>query len=305
MRISSLSFYNTSLTGLQDQQSNIARLTQQLATDKKYIATKDAPIETGRALQLADAIAQRTQHQNNQVKADIALKEEATVLSQLNTTITTTRSLVMSSTPSQDASTRRQVSTQLSTLYKQIKSLANYQDTTGNYMFAGSQTDTKPYAQNAQFEGAVGSQTTTYAGDAGTRQVEIDTGRYVQTNDNLDTVMKSGSANDLLQRIDQIATAIQNGTASQTDLNDATAVMTSALDSLQTMVADIAGRVSAVAEAKNTSKSLQLSEVDALGQIAGLDQAAAIVELQLRQVSLQAAESAFGLTSKQSLFNYL
>lgn len=304
MRVSSLSFYSTALTGIRDQQSNIARLSQQIATGEKYLAAKDAPIETSRALMLADRVAVRTQYQANQTQAELTLSEEGTLLEEMSSALTTARGITMN-TWSTDSTTRSQMSIQLANLYTHIKDLANAQDSAGNYIFAGHQTDTRPYSQSAVYSGSTPPQVTSYAGDAGTRETEIDTGRYMQTNDNLDTVMQSGMADDLLQTIDELAVALRDNTATQTDLNDAYAVFSTALANLSSIQSAVAGRQLELADVQASNKNLMLNDQDALTKLQEIDRAAAIIELQQRQVALQAAESTFGLTSQQSLFNYL
>ncbi len=304
MRVSSQSFYSSTLMGIRDQQSSIARLNQQLTTGEKYLAAKDAPIETSRALMLADSVSVRTQYQANQAKAGLTLAEEEVLLEEMSSALTTARGITMN-TWSTDSTTRSQMSIQLANLYTHIKDIANSQDSSGNYLFAGHQTDTKPYSQSAVYSGAVAPQTTAYAGDAGTRKTEIDTGRYMQTNDNLNTVMQSGTAGDLLQTLDKLAVALRDNTATQTDLNDAYAVLSTALEKLSSIQSAVAGRQLELADVQASNKSLMLNDQDALTKLQEIDRAAAIIELQQRQVALQAAESAFGLTSKQSLFSYL
>lgn len=305
MRISSLSIFNTSLKGIQEQQYRISRLTQQIASEKKYIATKDAPIDTGRAMQLSDQIALRTQYQTNQLKAKNVLDEEGTVLSALEKSITDALGEVMASTVGLDATAREQVAMKLSFYYDQIKSMANARDTMGNYMFAGYQTSTAPFAHDPLFYGAAAPQPTTYNGDAGIHQIEIDNGRMIQTNDNLDTVLQSGTANDLLQTLDALATGIRDGTFTQADIDNARGALVSAQDNMRTMIGSLSGRLAAVEDAQDTNTSLLAMQRGALGDIEDVDTAAAIVELKLRQISLEAAENAFSLTSQQSLFNYL
>lgn len=305
MRVSSLSFYNTTLTGIRDQQSNIARLSQQIATEKTFLAAKDAPVESARAMQLADQISARTQHQANQLRASMALKEENLILNEMEDTISAARDLAVGANASLNLPSRTQLATQLANFGKTIEDLANSKDSAGNYLFAGYQTDTQPYAYDAVFEGAAAPQVTTFAGDAGQRQLEIETGRYVRSNDSVESVLQSGTNNDLLRRIDDLAVALRDGTVTQTDLNDAYALMTNALGALRETQSSVAGRQLEVKDTQDLSRSLLAADQDALGELTKLDTAAAIVELQLRQVTLQAAESAFGLTSKQSLFSYL
>ncbi|WP_165873500.1 hypothetical protein [Parasulfuritortus cantonensis] len=305
MRVSSLSYYSATLAGIRDQQAKIARLSQQVATETKYLAAKDSPIEATRALYLADRVAQRTQYQANQTKAEIGIQEEQTVLNELDDALSSVRSLVMSTTGSEDAEARQQVAAQLSNLYQHIKSLANYKDSSGNYLFSGFQTDTLPYEHASVYEGAASPQSTTYYGDTGVRKTEIEAGRYLQTNDTLDTVMQAGTTNDLLSSLDQIATALRDGTATASDFTSATDLVSSALSNLRMIESDVSGRYVELTSTQESTTSLLQNDQNALSKLTELDSAAAIVELQQRQVTLQAAENTFSLTSQQSLFDYL
>jgi flagellar hook-associated protein 3 FlgL len=183
--------------------------------------------------------------------------------------------------------------------------LANTKDAEGNYIFAGSQTNTQPYSHNSVYGGATAPQATTYAGDATARYAQIDANHYVQTNDTLTGVMGAGTASDLLQTIDNLAAGLNNGTATQAAISNAFAVLTSARSNLRVVEANVAGRQVDISSTQTSIQSQLNADQSALGKIKTLDQAAAIIELQTRQTSLQAAEQAFSLTSKQSLFNYL
>jgi flagellar hook-associated protein 3 FlgL len=305
MRISTLSFYNTTLGGIQNQQSQIARLSQQIATEQKYLATKDAPIETSRALQLVEGIAVRTQYQANQIKADLSLKQESLIVGELDNALTSARSAALDINIDQDQESREVIAIQLANLYKHIKDLANSKDSGGNYIFAGHESDTRPYVHNSVYDGAVAPQTTTYLGDTGVRQAEIEAQRTLQTSDNLNTVLGAGTANDVLQAIDSLAAGLRAGTATQTDLSNFETLMNGAQSTLRVMQASLAGRSVELAETQATTASLLTVDLDALSSIQDIDKAAAIIELQQRQIALQAAQSTFVLTSKQSLFSYL
>ena len=94
-------------------------------------------------------------------------------------------------------------------------------------------------------------------------------------------------------------------TALQTQLSNTYSAVSGAVTSLQSIQASLAARQQQVSNQQTTTQQLQTTTQDALGNLTQVDQTSAIVELQMRQTSLQAAESAFASTSKLSLFNYL
>ncbi|MDD5366232.1 MAG: flagellar hook-associated protein FlgL [Gallionellaceae bacterium] len=309
MRISTASFYTASLPGIQSQQSAIARLNQQIASNQNYLAAKDNPVKTNQIMALADSIAMRNQHLANIDKAGLVLSEENTVLSEMRSAVSSVKSLLSQSSSMSDQSLRSQMAQQLGDLYIHIKDLANAKDSNGNYIFAGYKTDTLPYDHSQAYPGTVASASTTYGGDAGVRAIEIDTGRTLPVSDVLNTIFQIGGTPDLLQAIDQAAVDLADPTVTQPglagNLQGYLDVVNTSFDRLSVTVNDVVGRQVVLDDAKNVQKTLKLNDLNALGGIQELDQAAAIVELQQRQVALQASMQAFSKVSGLSLFSYL
>ncbi len=314
MRISSATFYAASLTGIRDQQSAIARLNQQIGSGQRLLAAKDDPVAMGRVLALSESIASRVQFQSNQQKAELALKQEHTLLDGLYSALSSVRQALVDTSAGHDQSLRDQAAATLAGLYAHIKSLLNYRDPGGDYIFAGYETATQPYSHVPAYDpalpgGPADSPDSAYGGDAGVRRIEVEQGRFVQINDNLNGFMQAGGGADMLELIDQAAIdlhdAVTPAATLQGRLDAAYADLGTVIDGVRNLTAAVAGRLMEVDDAGKSTEQFLLQERNALGSLTELDQAAAIVELQQRQVSLQAAESAFSLTAKLSLFNYL
>jgi flagellin-like hook-associated protein FlgL len=67
----------------------------------------------------------------------------------------------------------------------------------------------------------------------------------------------------------------------------------------------IAGALTEIQDVRKSTESMLLVEKNALSDMTQVDKAAAIIELQSRQTSLEAISRAYSLTSGLSLFNYL
>ncbi|HEX8978783.1 MAG TPA: flagellar hook-associated protein FlgL [Parasulfuritortus sp.] len=307
MRISSNSFYTSTLSGIMDQQSAIARLTQQIASGKKLLSAADDPVAASQIMSLNDRISLNTQYSTNQTSIGSVQSEETVVLNQMQSYLQTAQATLSSVNASTDQNNKDSAAATLASIYQEIKNLANYQDTNGNYIFAGFNTTTQPYSHSAAYgTGATTSSATTYSGDNGIRQVQVSQGVTVQANDNLNSVMLSGSASDLLQTLDQTAINLKANTSTlSTDLPAAYTTVTNALTNLKSIQVSLAGRQTLVTNQQTTTTNLLTSNQDTLGNLSTLDQAKAIVELQTRQTLLQSAESSFATVSKLSIFNYL
>lgn len=317
MRISTSVYLSTSLAGIREQQSGIARLSAQLAADKRIIQPKDDPLAAGRVVELSASIARRTQYAENQLQARVALKQEDTVLGGLRTSMERVRGLLLGGISAADDLTLRQrYATEMSGLYLQVKDFVNSQDSSGRFLFGGYRNTAASLAPNSQPYNHVQtvpaappavSPATVYSGDANERQVQIDSQTRLQVGDDLNaTVMRAGVAgSDLLQLLDQMAIDLNDPNLNQATLNTHLAAIQTALDSLELIQADVAARQVQLNEVAATNTALLNVDKDALGKLEELDQAAAIVQLRQRETALQAAQQAFARTAELSLFNFL
>lgn len=305
MRIDSLTYFNSSLQGMRDNQAGIARLSQQIAADQKLLQPKDDPIATEQILDLSNRIATRTQFASNQDRASLALKYETTVLSEMQKTMNSARSLLAGIGPSSNATLRESAAQRLAGFSNQILDLANTRDPAGNYIFGGFNTVDQPYTNPLD-----GSETaTTYVGTpapGGTRSIEVEVGRLIQVNDNLDAVFEHGvSGGDLLQELDSAAARLAAGTATEADMAGWMSLLDTAISRLDNISYRVTAAHGEVEDVRATSKALKLQEQNALYDLQALDKESAIMELQMRQTALEAAQRAYAKTSGLSLFNFL
>jgi flagellar hook-associated protein 3 FlgL len=323
MRIDSLTYFNSSLAGIRDNQASISRLNQQIAADRRLLAPKDDPVATEKVLDLSNRVAVRAQFLANQDKASVALKYETTVLDEMHKTLRSARALIAGMSPSFDASLRNVHAQNLSGLNKHLLSLANTQDPSGSYIFGGHDTNDAPFGNpldgTATATNYDGTPITDVANPAGTRSIEVDTGRLVQINDNLNAVFQATEVDDagaavagsvvagpdLLQELDDAVATLPGAALTQADIDGWVAVIDTALSRLDTISHRVAAAYGEVEDTRTTTKALLLLEQNALSDLQLLDKTSAIIELQSRQTSLEAAERAYALTSNLSLFNFL
>lgn len=326
MRIDTLTYFSTSLSGIQQNQSAITRLNQQIATGMNLLAPKDDPLATEKVLYLSNRVATRTQHAANQDRAELALKYEQVVVQEMQKALNDARDLLRIS-PYNNTELRNIHAEQLKGTFNHILGLLNSRDPAGNYIFAGYQTDTTPFVNTSLSTEPSTVQNTTYNSLAAStpgpnqfRSIEIEEGRSVQVNDNLSTVFlftdnsfidpangagATQADHDLLENLAYAIANLPSATITVDEINRLGTVIDKTLDRLALVEHRVAGAMSEVLDARETTKALLLQEKNALSDIQQVDQAAAIVELQLRQTTLEAASQAFAKTSGLSLFNYL
>lgn len=328
MRISSLSYFTASLSSMQDNQSRIARLGEQISSGQRMLAAKDDPLSAEKAMQLSSRVAVREQYLANQQRAGLALNYENTVLKEMDKTLTDVRALLVQSNGSDTQALRDQHAERLKNMYLHFKDLTNNRDTEGHYIFAGFNTNldsANPPFQHTQVYPTGPSASATYGGtpdgaalsSQGVRSITVDDGRSVQVNDNLENVIKFSSpvdingvnTTDVLQALDQMAITLRDSslTTSQvnTAINHAVDALTNTLGRLGGIQQRVAATTLEVNDITRTTENLILHEKNALSDLTLVDKAAAIVEMQSRQTSLQAAQQAYAQTARLSLFSYL
>lgn len=316
MRISSYVYMNASLAGIREQQSGIARLSAQLAADRRILQPKDDPIAASRALDLSSSIAQRTQFATNQQQAKVAMNHEQTVLGGLANALDEVRAILMGGvSAANDPTLRQRYSLEMEGLYQQVKDIANTRDSSGRFIFAGyRETVASLQAPNTQvpFEhtqtATAPANAASYGGDANTRSVLIDRNNRLRVTDDLDsTVMRAGDGLnlDLLQTLDQIVIDLKDPNITQATLNTRMDAIQTSIGGLQLIQADLAARQVRLEEVTQTNAALLDIDKDALAKLQELDQAAAIIQLRQRETALQAAEQSFARTAELSLFSFL
>jgi len=326
MRIDSLSYFQSSMLGMRDNQGNLSRLNQQLASGSKLLAPKDDPLAMEKVMRLTSSIATRTQFAANQIRANLALNYEATVVQEMHSALNSARDL-LSISPSSSTSLRTIHAERLKSVFSHLVGLANTKDTNGDFIFGGFKTTlpTTPDTGAQPFVRTLdgGLADTYYNGTAypdGTRSIEVENGRTVQVSDNLAEVFRFTDASfidtangaganeadhDLLKNLDHAISNLPVGTLTQANLNGYVKALDQAIQKLSQVEYRIAGALGEVADVKGTTTALLLNDKNALGEIQQVDQEAAIIELQTRQTMLEASNSAYAKTANLSLFNFL
>jgi flagellar hook-associated protein 3 FlgL len=200
---------------------------------------------------------------------------------------------------------RKVLGVEMQGLRDQIFSMANMQDSSGNYLFAGSRVNKPAFAEN-------GFGDVTYQGDQTRMRVSVGDQRTVQLNrsgsEAFVTVVRTDPKGaqtgvGFFQAIDQLTAAVRGSDriAMQRGIGE--------MDSLQnglTLSLAQVGTDMNVADAQTAVlEETRLSLKSTLSNIEDLDYAEAIGLMNKQLLSLEAAQSSFGKISKLNLFNYI
>ena len=172
MRISTSSFYNSGVYGMEQQQTALYNTQQQLSSGLRVTTPSVDPVAAARALEVGQSNSINTQYQTNQSAALSRMNLNETNLASVTTLIQNVQvQAVNAGNFSLNTNDRQAIAAQLNSLQQQLVSLANSTDGAGNYLFSGSMAATKPFIQTPN-----GVQ---YVGDQGQQSMQITGSRQV------------------------------------------------------------------------------------------------------------------------------
>ncbi len=176
MRISTTQFQQQSIDAMQNATSVLQHTQGQLATGKQMLTPSDNPDAASNVLELQQAITTSGQYQSNGDIATNRLNLEDSTLSNVNNVLMNIRDLALqANVPGQTTSDHQAIAAQMRQDLEQLVSLGNTKDANGEYLFAGSKTQTQPFTVNAN--------KVTYHGDQASRSVQVGTANQVAIGD--------------------------------------------------------------------------------------------------------------------------
>lgn len=319
MRISTSMIFNNGTNGIQARQFDLYKVQQQLSTGKRILTPADDPIGASEALKVSQSKGVNKQFLDNQADATTRLNYLEDVLANMGDELTSIfEKASLAGNPTYSASNRGMIATELASRMQSLLGLANTQDGTGLYIFAGFQSTTKPFELNAGATQpyALGAGTyVTYNGDAGQQSLQVTSSNEMEVSENgLDVFMqvKDASGNvkgrslfDSLQNMIDILNPASG-------IPYTAAAYTQALGDLSDVVTHFANVRGSVGARLNSLESMTSMGEDVgyqydtrLSQLQDLDYTEAISRFSNYQMQLEAAQLSFKQTSQLSLFNIL
>ncbi len=299
MRISTSTLYDQGITSVQNQQSDLFTLQQQIASGRRILTPADDPINAANALQTTQSINVNQQYQTNVSNAKSQLNTEEGVLSQVMEVIQQAKQLtVQAGNPTVGSANYVSMATDVQNLYDQLLGLANQTDGNGQYLFSGFKGSTQPFTQT--------SGAGVYAGDQGQRRLQVGASRYIETSDDGQSVFQPGVAGkDLFKTLDDLKNALASGAPTTANLNQALSELDSERVNISTVTAAVGSRLRELDSLDTTTSSLILNYQQTLSDQQDLDYSKAISDLTKKQFNLQAAQQSYIKVTGLSLFNYM
>ncbi len=179
LRIATKNMTDRSVSSMLDQQAQLSKTQLQLSTGKRILTPSDDPTGSVRMVDLKSAIGRVDQYQANAQRASSRLEQEESVLFGVTNLLQRSHELAIQGNNDavMSASDKIAIAAEVRQLVDELEGLANSRDASGDYIFAGYKSGTKPFTRTT-------ADTYTYSGDQGQRQLQISADRTIADGDN-------------------------------------------------------------------------------------------------------------------------
>ncbi|MFD3350000.1 flagellar hook-associated protein FlgL [Alteromonas macleodii] len=181
MRISTNQIYDQNMRSIMQNQGDLAKTQEQLASGKRIITPSDDPVGAAKVLRLTEEIDELTQFQRNNDLVTGSLEQQEAVLTNITNSVNRARTLVIQAgSGALDSPDRKSIGAELEQIKLEIFDLMNTQDAEGNYLYAGFQSGNQAFEYNPTATGKA----ITFTGDAGVSFVQLSNSSKIQSTSN-------------------------------------------------------------------------------------------------------------------------
>ena len=306
MKVSTSMFFDNASKQLGSIQSSLAKTQTQLSTGKQINKPSDAPDKSSLITRLQSEMTRQASYQSNLNAVNVRLQAEDTALRNTSNVMYRFKELaVQAANDTLSTADRNTLSFEMIQLREQILSMANSQDSNGNYLFAGSRVAQQPFGEDAK--GRV-----VYQGDQSRMLVPVGDNRQMNLNIPgsdvfVRLVRDDGKGNKIgvgfFQALSDMVDAVKN-----TDRPNIQRGIKE-LDRMQQGISDASAQLgtdmNVVDSQGGVLDEITLRLKTTLSDVQDLDYTEAITKMNKDQLALESAQSTFAKISKLSLFNYI
>ena len=301
MRVSNQTTFEAIKYQLAQTADSLVKANAIVSSGKKINKLSDDPIAMVQVLSLKESLSNMDQLGRNILTAKNWLDGGETSLNSVKTIITDMKALcVQMANGTMGSSERSSAATQVEGALEQVVSLANTQ-VNGQYIFAGTKTDTKPFEIQRDANGNPTG--VTYSGNNDPFSIKIGKDTSVQVGQSGQTVFGDGSTGGIFKTLIDLKGYLESNDVagiqqSMTDLD-------TELNQTINAVSDI-GAKGVQLDTKNTIlEDMKLSYQTRQSSLEDADILAAISDVNAKETAYQAALTSSAKVMQMSILNYL
>ncbi len=172
MRVSNNTIFEAGVAAMNRQQTTLLEIQQQVSTGRRVVTPSDDPIAAARALQVDQAAATNEQYAVNRKSAQSLLGlAEANIGQAANIVQNVRERIIEAGNGAYSKLELRAIAADVRSLLSEMIGVANATDGEGQYLFAGFQSNVRPFN-----ESPTGVQ---YSGDDGQRLIQVSASRQM------------------------------------------------------------------------------------------------------------------------------
>ena len=320
MRVSTSMMYNSGLRGMLNLQSELYRTQNQLSTGRRILTPADDPLGASEALEVSQAKGVNSQFLNNQSDAQLRLSQAETAIASVGDALTRVSELAAQGRREINSEAQRgMIAAELKLVLESVIGIANTQDGTGQYIFSGQKSATKPFevatAPTPTPPYALANTYVTYNGDAGAPALQVSASKTVDVSKSgLDVFMqvRDGQGNVIGESVFDTIKNVVDLMDGSSGVPYSTAAVDQAIEQLDDAFKHISTMRATLGAAMNSVEALTAAGNDMdylydvrLSELQDLDFTEAISRFTRYQTQLEATQLTFKQTSQLSLFNIL
>ena len=295
MRVADQQVYGTLLGNLQRSRQQLLQAQQQISSQKKVTQPSDDPAAFGQIVLDKSSLSQTDQWIRNIQFGTARIEAADSALGQVQNLLTRLRELtIQARSDTTSAQGRTTIAQEVRQLHRQLVQLANT-EVGGQAVFGGTETNVTPFVITS-------GDSVAYQGNTDSRSIAVGRNQTAQVLIPGNEIF-TGATTNLFDSVSDLLTALEsnNGTGIETAIGN--------LDLATSQISDAQGKIGALANRLDVTKTaLDVTTTtirQALSNNQDADLAAAITQLSLQQVAVEATSQAFSKIFETSLLKIL
>lgn len=304
MRISGLYNSNAMLSQLGKNGTQIAKLMEQLSTQKRVNVPSDDPVAASRLVQLNREQSAIKQYQTNISGLSGALSiQESHITAMSNQVLAIGDKLKLANNSTLSQKDMASYGEELGSMLDSLVASMNSKNENGSYLFSGTMTNNKTVEldQNGKY---------VFGGNENSRETQVANGVSITENTNISHAFStSGNDLDMLNKLKELSDKMQDPNASYADYKDDLAAMIdmtqNTSDNLGALFTDLGGRQNRLTLIDDAHTDVSLSNAQVETDLNAADSATTTINLQLYMTSMQITNKSYSMISQLNLFSMM
>jgi flagellar hook-associated protein 3 FlgL len=291
MRVANQTLYGMVKQNLGNITEDLYQANRTVSTGKRITNLSDDPVGLTQVLHIEATLSNIEQLGRNITFGKTWLAASETALRNVQTLVSDTKALaVQMATSTMGSAERNAAAENVQNTLEEIVSLANT-DVGGRFIFAGSKTDTAPFAVDG-----------TYSGDNNPFTIKVGQVTTVDVGKDGEAVFKSPGL-DVFQTLTDLKTALEGNDVG--GIQDAIGELGAFFDDTNAQISDVGSKTLRMEVKENIFQDINISNTERLSAIEDADLATAITELKAKELAYQAALNSSSKVMALSLVDYM